>query len=40
LHFSDEPKSFRAEYRIIAGNVPAPREGSLDFVWKRKGSNT
>jgi PIN domain len=40
LHFSDEPKSFRAEYRIIAGNVPAPREGSLDFVWKRRGSNT
>jgi hypothetical protein len=36
LHFSDAPRSFRADYRIIAGNVPTPIIGTLDFVWKPK----
>jgi hypothetical protein len=36
LHFSDPPKSFRADYRLIAGNVPTPIVGTLGFVWKPK----
>ena len=34
LHFSSEPMSFRAEYRIVAANVPEPVIGALDLIYK------
>jgi hypothetical protein len=34
LHFPNEPQSFRADYRIVAANVPSAITGTLDFVVK------
>jgi hypothetical protein len=38
LHFDEERKSFGTEYRLIAGNVPTPVTGTLDFIFRQESS--
>jgi hypothetical protein len=35
LHFSVQPRPFRAEYRIVAGDIPEPITGTLDFLYSQ-----